>query len=562
MGRRIELPQTPSGKAEDQLQQLYSYLYQMAETLNHNLAEIGSNDLTDEEREIINGVTGGGANATGDIAEDRSEAETLKSLIIKTAGFVQNELNQYRVNLLGQYVAEGKFGKYVRNTGLSVDVTPEHIQQNFTFAEIIQGLKTYEINAKNYIKTGWLRTVNNIPIYGVAIGKDIVTFAQDGTETYNDGNKVAELTADELSFWQSGNKVASYTGSKITFYYGQNPALYIENGKIYAAGDLEITSGKKLKIVSGGIIDVDATNFTIDSVNKQVKTDDITLDNHGVTYQNSNGLKIRFGESNNFRDGNNVMCGIYGTLDNVLNIGKMTLMVRPYNDNSNREARIVIESQESESYGMPYRSWIYPDTFARFNFLGKSAQYIEDNRFHFAYINGVIGSHMINTGGPSDASSFDIILDGDFDPVNLEDVPAQRVRFEYVENNSSHPNVVISTLNSTTIEFYNTKVKVGTLYYDNLHQNSSRDIKHDIQPMDSRGEQLDRLRPVTFVYDDDPEEKTRAGLIYEDTVEVMPEICTGDEGNKAINYVELIPMLLKEIQELRARVKALEEGGQ
>jgi len=103
-----------------------------------------------------------------------------------------------------------------------------------------------------------------------------------------------------------------------------------------------------------------------------------------------------------------------------------------------------------------------------------------------------------------------------------------------------------------TIEGYNVK-------YTNLIQNSSKDIKHNIRDMDSPGERLDRLRPVTFVYDDDPAEKTRAGLIYEETEPVMPEICTGDEGNKAISYMELVPMLLKEIQDLRARVKALEE---
>jgi sporulation protein YlmC with PRC-barrel domain len=101
----------------------------------------------------------------------------------------------------------------------------------------------------------------------------------------------------------------------------------------------------------------------------------------------------------------------------------------------------------------------------------------------------------------------------------------------------------------------------GNVYYSSLVQNSSRDIKHDIQDMEPVGEKLDELRPVTFVYDEDKDEKKRFGLIYEETKEVMPEICTDDESNKAINYVELIPMLLKEIQELRARVKALEERG-
>ena len=88
---------------------------------------------------------------------------------------------------------------------------------------------------------------------------------------------------------------------------------------------------------------------------------------------------------------------------------------------------------------------------------------------------------------------------------------------------------------------------------------SSRDVKHNIQPMESVGETLDKLEPVTFVYDDDPDEKTRSGLIYEDTMEVLPEICTEDESNKGVSYVELIPMLLKEIQDLRKRVKELEE---
>ena len=103
-------------------------------------------------------------------------------------------------------------------------------------------------------------------------------------------------------------------------------------------------------------------------------------------------------------------------------------------------------------------------------------------------------------------------------------------------------------------EVYGSKVR-----YNSLIQNSSRDIKHDIQPLPEQGETLDKLQPVSFVYDDDENEKTRLGLIYEDTVDVMPEICTEDESDKAISYVELIPSLLKEIQSLRKRVKALEE---
>ena len=294
MGKRIELPAQPSGNATEQLQKMYSYLYQVATTINANLDEIGGMEFTDDEMLIVNKILNPDDAEEGTPSYNYKEAETLKSLIIKTANFVQQSLSEYRMNLLGEYVAEGKFGKYVRKTGLDVEITPEHIMQNYQLQEIIQGLKVYEINAKNYIKTGLLRTEQMLPVYGVAIGKDVVTFAEDGTETYNDGNKVAELTADALSFWHGGNMIAKYTGGRISFYYGSTEAFYIQNGKIYAAGDLEIVTGKKLiistetfsidgsgnvvlkgaveiksgkslAIKSGGTFTVDSGNFSIDA---------------------------------------------------------------------------------------------------------------------------------------------------------------------------------------------------------------------------------------------------------------------------------------------------------
>jgi hypothetical protein len=95
----------------------------------------------------------------------------------------------------------------------------------------------------------------------------------------------------------------------------------------------------------------------------------------------------------------------------------------------------------------------------------------------------------------------------------------------------------------------------------NYFNPSSREVKHDIRELESCGDRLDQLKPVTFIYNDDKAGRRRPGLIYEETVETVPEICQEDDGGKAINYTELVPMLLKEIQELRARVKALEEKG-
>ena len=103
---------------------------------------------------------------------------------------------------------------------------------------------------------------------------------------------------------------------------------------------------------------------------------------------------------------------------------------------------------------------------------------------------------------------------------------------------------------------------VDTVHYNSRASDSSREIKHDIHPLTAMGEKLDRLVPVSFVYNDDRRNWKRYGLIYEDTLPVMPEICheirEGEGVSKGISYEDLIAVLVKEVQDLRARVTALE----
>lgn len=102
----------------------------------------------------------------------------------------------------------------------------------------------------------------------------------------------------------------------------------------------------------------------------------------------------------------------------------------------------------------------------------------------------------------------------------------------------------------------------NTINYVTLVQNSSRDIKHSINVLGDFGDLIDKLCPVSFIYNCDEKEKKHFGLIFEDTFPVLPDICDGNEydpaESKAINYTELVPILLKEIQSLRKRVQELE----
>lgn len=246
---RVETPSLPSGSEQERIDELYRYLTRLADDLNISLEAIGGNELTDDERKIVSKIIAADKNVPEDqVQQELYAMESLKSLIIKTASFVSTQIDEFSTTFLRDSVAEGRFGKYVRKTGLNVVVNPEGVTQNFSFEEVVQGLREYEINAKNYIKTGLLRTESGLPVYGVAIGKDIVTFSQDGTETYHDGNKVAELLPDKLTFWQNGTMIAKYTGSRISFYNGNTEVFYIENGKVYSAKDLELASGKKVKL--------------------------------------------------------------------------------------------------------------------------------------------------------------------------------------------------------------------------------------------------------------------------------------------------------------------------
>lgn len=103
---------------------------------------------------------------------------------------------------------------------------------------------------------------------------------------------------------------------------------------------------------------------------------------------------------------------------------------------------------------------------------------------------------------------------------------------------------------------------------------SSREFKENIENMTDESELIYKLQPVTFTWKKDSapglKDATDAiqyGLIAEEAVEVMPSIVNLKDGKPFnINYNDLIPLLLNEIQKQHAdiihlyeRIQALEE---
>jgi hypothetical protein len=66
------------------------------------------------------------------------------------------------------------------------------------------------------------------------------------------------------------------------------------------------------------------------------------------------------------------------------------------------------------------------------------------------------------------------------------------------------------------------------------------------------------LRPVTFVWIDQPDEETHYGLIAQEVREVLPEVVSigeGEDGTLSIDYGELVPVLVKAVQQQQAEIE-------
>jgi hypothetical protein len=88
---------------------------------------------------------------------------------------------------------------------------------------------------------------------------------------------------------------------------------------------------------------------------------------------------------------------------------------------------------------------------------------------------------------------------------------------------------------------------------------SSARYKRDIRDMRERSQGLYHLRPVTFRYKQDEQGVRQYGLIAEEVVKVYPELVTkGADGKKVegVEYEELIPMLLNEVQHQQQKLAA------
>ena len=218
------MPASPAGSLQQQVMQQYAYLFQMAQQLNLALEQL--EQVESGTGRAAGASSGGAAGGTKLAAADR-QYQKLRSMIVKTADQVRHTREELTARLQEEYVAVSDFGSYVASLSAYLEANPEAVTQYYSFFSDLKAdveavdaaFRHYKVDTEGYIRTGIVSYDGAVPVYGVAVGQDLVCREVDGEQVVEQNNFRAVFTATRLSFWQDATEVA----------YVSNNRLYITN---------------------------------------------------------------------------------------------------------------------------------------------------------------------------------------------------------------------------------------------------------------------------------------------------------------------------------------------
>jgi hypothetical protein len=112
--------------------------------------------------------------------------------------------------------------------------------------------------------------------------------------------------------------------------------------------------------------------------------------------------------------------------------------------------------------------------------------------------------------------------------------------------------------------FHNNSSLVGSITYTNsatsYNTSSDQRLKENIADADDAGSKIDAIQVRKFDWKADGSHQDY-GMVAQELIEVAPEAVSAPEDPEemmGVDYSKLVPMMLKEIQSLRARIAALE----
>ncbi len=211
MAMTFSPPAQPMGTPEQQLRQVYSYLFSLHQQLNAAM------DATDTA------VTAATTAAQTARTAPKEETQSLKALIVSNARLVQQEMERVEAQLKSSFVAVSDFGTYLRELNASLEADAEALTQYYSFLSSLEAdikavdssFQSYLVRTEGYIRTGIVDYDGEIPIYGVAVGQGLSTLEQDGETVITSGHFRSTFTSRRLSFWQGETEVAYLSDNRL-----------------------------------------------------------------------------------------------------------------------------------------------------------------------------------------------------------------------------------------------------------------------------------------------------------------------------------------------------------
>lgn len=255
-------PASPHGTSEQQLKQMYSYLYQLSEKLNVALEQVdgrigeGISSAIASQRPSTVQTNKPSSGIDPSITQQYQE---LKALIQSTADAVKSEMTIITTELEKNYTAmSGEFGTYKENLSTIMATTAENTTAIYNYnsrLEAAEGslaaFQEYDVSSLQYIKLGIIGYEDNgKPIVGLLIGEEFTTVTIDGVE-YNAGqNTYAAYTSDKVSFFQNETEMAYLSNSTLHITHIEMP----KGGKlIHRPWQIDTDNGYTIRWIGGGV---------------------------------------------------------------------------------------------------------------------------------------------------------------------------------------------------------------------------------------------------------------------------------------------------------------------
>lgn len=198
----IRLPNITATDEAGQIQQMRSYLHQLAEQLNWalNTVETAQSGAATPSVVINKGVSP---------EEAESTFNSIKALIIKSADIVKAYEDTIFTDFNGQYFADSDFGTYIEETSRKVEENSKGVTETYTnlqtISNTVDGLAEESRTTNAYIRRGHLYYDDNgKSVVGIEIG-----------ETSADGifRQYARFTSEKLSFHDVNGNPVAYIGA-------------------------------------------------------------------------------------------------------------------------------------------------------------------------------------------------------------------------------------------------------------------------------------------------------------------------------------------------------------